>query len=75
MDTAAKFEHTFGCGYCRDARNRRNGNITQVARDGISRVILLRCPRCQALYEVDTVEDTTRRLSESEAGNLFDEFG
>ena len=73
MDRAADFDRTFGCGYCRDARNRRNGNVTQIARDGTSRMILLRCSRCRALYEVDTAEDITRRLSEREARALFDE--
>jgi hypothetical protein len=74
MDRAADFDRTFGCGYCRDDRNRRNGNVTQIARDGTSRMILLRCSQCRSLYEVDTAEDITRRLSEREARTLFDEF-
>jgi hypothetical protein len=38
-------------------------------------MILVRCPRCAALYEnTPRGEDRTRRLTESEAMELFPDF-
>ena len=65
----------FGCDYCRDPSNRFYGHVTQVASDEMRRTILLRCPRCNALYEnVPLGPDLTRRLSEEEATRLFPDY-
>jgi hypothetical protein len=62
----------FGCDYCRDDQNRWYGHVTQIGSSEERRTLLLRCPRCGALYE-NTPEgpDQTRRLSEADAGRLF----
>jgi len=62
----------YGCDYCRDDQNRLYGHITQIASDNDRRMILLRCPRCGALYENSARgPDRTRRLTESDADQLF----
>ena len=62
----------FGCDYCEDDQNRFYGHVKQLAADDEREKILLRCPRCEALYENAPVgEDQTRRLSEAEARDLF----
>jgi len=62
----------FGCAYCADHQNRWFGHLTQVGSDAARRMILLRCPRCGALYEnTPDGEDGTRRLSPTEADELF----
>jgi hypothetical protein len=62
----------FGCGYCADDENRFYGHLTQIGSDPRRQLILLRCPRCSALYEnAPKGEDETRRLTEEEAARLF----
>ena len=62
----------FGCDYCADDQNRFYGHVKQLAADDEREKILLRCPRCGALYENAPVgEDQTRRLNEDEAGELY----
>jgi len=62
----------FGCDYCRDDQNRFFGHVTQIGNDAARGMILLRCPRCGALYENGPKgADITRRLTEAEANHLF----
>jgi len=62
----------FGCDYCRDDQNRFFGHVTQIGSNEERRMLLLRCPRCGALYEnTPKGADRTRRLSEAEAEQLF----
>jgi len=62
----------YGCEYCADDDNRFFGHVTQVATDEERGFILLRCPRCGALYENTAGGfDETRRLTESEARRVF----
>lgn len=64
-----------GCDYCRGDQNRLYGHVTQIASDEARRMILLRCPRCLALYENSPdAPDRTRRLSETDAEVLFPGF-
>jgi hypothetical protein len=71
--TYSRFEAVdFGCDYCRDDQNRWYGHVTQIGSSEERRTILLRCPRCHALYEnVPRGLDRTRRLTEAEAERLF----
>lgn len=75
MDTAAEFGSTFGCGYCRDPRNRRSGKITEVSRFAGTGTILLRCPQCSAHYVVNDDRTTTTRITDSEAESLLKQVG
>jgi len=62
----------YGCEYCADDGNLLFGHATQVATDEERGFILLRCPRCGALYENTAGGfDETRRLTESEARRVF----
>lgn len=62
----------FGCDYCAHAQNRWFGHVTQMGSDDVRGMILLRCPRCGALYEnTPGGEDRMRRLTEDEARTLF----
>lgn len=62
----------FGCAYCADVQNRFFGHVIQVGSDETRRMILLRCPRCGALYENSSEgADQTRRISEEEAQRLY----
>jgi hypothetical protein len=62
----------YGCEYCADDANRSYGHVPQVATDCDRGFILLRCPRCGALYENTAGGfDETRRLTESEARRSF----
>jgi hypothetical protein len=62
----------FGCDYCEDDQNRFYGHVKQLAADDARDRILLRCPRCKALYENAPIgPDQTRRLSEDEAATLY----
>lgn len=62
----------FGCDYCADDQNRWYGHVTQIGSDDARQTILLRCPRCGALYEnAPQGEDATRRLTEDEARTLY----
>lgn len=64
----------FGCDYCEDDQNRWYGHVTQIGSSEERRMLLLRCPRCGALYEnTPKGEDETRRLSQGEARELFPE--
>lgn len=71
MDTAAEFGSTFGCGYCRDPRNRRSGKIDEVSRFAHTGTILLRCPQCSAHYVVNDDRTITTRITDSEAESLL----
>ena len=65
-------EVDFGCDYCADDQHRLYGHVTQIGSDETRRMILLRCPRCGALYENSPQgDDQTRRLTEDEARTLF----
>ena len=62
----------FGCGYCADNQNRWYGHVPQIGSDEDRQLILLRCPRCGALYENSPRgADQTRRLTEEEARALY----
>ena len=62
----------FGCDYCADYQNRNFGHVTQIGWNERRRMILIRCPRCGAMYEnTPEEEDLTRRLDETEARNLY----
>lgn len=62
----------FGCGYCADDQNRLFGHVPQIGSDPTRRMILIRCPRCGALYEnTPSGPDATRRLSSEEADDLY----
>jgi hypothetical protein len=66
----------FGCDYCREDQNSFYGHVTQIGSDERRRMLLLRCPRCGALYENSARgPDLTRRLTEAEAERLFPSFG
>jgi hypothetical protein len=75
MDTAAEFGSTFGCGYCRDPRNRRGGKITEVSRLAGTRNILLRCPQCSAHYVVNDDRTIATRITDSEAESWRKQVG
>jgi hypothetical protein len=75
MDTAAEFGSTFGCGYCRDPRNRHSGKITEVSRFADTGDILLRCPQCSAHYVVNDDRTITTRITDSEAESLLKQVG
>ncbi len=62
----------YGCGFCADDGNRLFGHVTQIASDWDRGCILLRCPRCGALYENTAGGfDETRRLTVAEARRAF----
>jgi hypothetical protein len=62
----------FGCDFCRDDQNRFYGHVPQIASSEDRQTILLRCPRCGALYEnTPRGPDETRRLTPDEARHLF----
>ena len=64
----------FGCQYCRNDFNRFFGHLHQIGSNDVRRMILLRCPRCGALYEnTPAGEDETRRRTEDEARSLYPE--
>lgn len=64
----------YGCAYCRDDQNRWFGHVTQIASNWERGTILLRCPRCAALYEVTPAgTGPEQRLTIEEAGRLFPE--
>jgi len=59
---------------CQEDENRFYGHVTQIGSSGSRGMVLLRCPRCDALYENNTEgDDATRRLTESEAKELYRE--
>jgi hypothetical protein len=65
----------FGCEYCADDHNRWFGHVEQVAAADDRQMILIRCPRCGALYEnTPAGDDQTRRLTADEAEALFPDF-
>jgi hypothetical protein len=69
------FGHSFGCDYCADWDNRMFGHVTQVSWSETRGRILIRCPRCGALYEnAPEGEDETRRITEDEAISLYPDF-
>lgn len=62
----------FGCDYCADAQNRFYGHVTQIGSNEELGLVLLRCPRCDSLYETaPRGADETRRLSAAEAEARF----
>jgi hypothetical protein len=62
----------FGCDYCADDINRFYGHVTQIGTDEERGLILLRCPRCGAMYENTAGGyDETRRLTVEEATGLY----
>jgi len=64
----------YGCDYCRDDQNRLFGHVTQIGSNEERGTILIRCPRCGALYEnAPAGADVTRRLTEEDARESFPE--
>jgi hypothetical protein len=64
----------FGCDYCANDEYRWFGHVTQVGSRIVQGegLILLRCPRCNTLYENTYIgADRTRRLTEAEADQLY----
>ena len=62
----------FGCDFCREAQNRFYGHVTQIGSSEALRRILLRCPRCGALYDnTPRGADVTRRLTAEQARELY----
>jgi hypothetical protein len=61
----------YGCEYCADDQNRWYGHVTQVGTHAELSLLLLRCPRCRALYEMDGVGAKTVRLTQSEAKQRY----
>jgi hypothetical protein len=62
----------FGCEFCADDQNRWHGHVAQVGSSEARLTLLLRCPRCGALYEnTPRGPDRTRRIDEDEARRLF----
>ena len=75
MDTAAEFGSTFGCGYCRDPRNRRSGKITEVSRLIGTGTMLLRSPQYHARYVVNDDRTITTRVTDTETESLLNQVG
>jgi hypothetical protein len=64
----------FGCEYCADDGNRLYGHVMQIASSWERGMILIRCPRCGALYENTAGGfDRMRRLTPDEAAGLYPE--
>jgi len=61
----------FGCDYCAEDQNRWYGHVTQIGVDNERGTILLRCPRCGALYETTVDDDQLRRLTPGEAAKIY----
>jgi uncharacterized Zn finger protein len=62
----------FGCDYCADDQNRFYGHVKQIGSNEERHMILLRCPRCGALYENSPRgRDRTRRLTPEVAAKLY----
>jgi hypothetical protein len=61
----------YGCEYCADDQNRLYGHVTQVGTHAELSLLLLQCPRCGALYEMDGVGAKTVRLMPSEAKQRY----
>jgi hypothetical protein len=67
------FASSFGCNYCKADENRLYGHVTQIGRNELQRLIVLRCPKCGAFYSNTPVgEDETQRLTEMDALRLID---
>ena len=66
----------FGCEYCADEQNFHYGHLSQIADSELRRRILLRCPRCGALYEnTPAGADDIHRLTADQAATRFPELG
>jgi hypothetical protein len=62
----------YGCAYCADNGKRWYGHVTQIASSEERGTILLRCPRCDSLYEITPAgTGPERRLTVAEAESLF----
>ncbi len=59
----------FGCGYCADDANRAYGHVEQIATHETDSALLIRCPRCGALYDHSWRTDT--RLTTAEARERY----
>lgn len=62
---------SFGCEYCADDHNRQYGHVQQIGYSDETGRILLRCPRCSALYDASHVEDEVERLDVATAAERF----
>jgi hypothetical protein len=60
-----------GCDYCLDDQNRWYGHVEQVGTHATESLLLLRCPRCRALYEMDGLGAQTSRLTLAEAQERY----
>jgi hypothetical protein len=49
----------YGCSFCQDENNRNYGHLDYVAQEDESGIHLLRCPRCDALYEDNSHDEPT----------------
>jgi hypothetical protein len=62
----------FGCEYCRDRQNFHFGHVTQIGSNVERGMVLLQCPRCDALYEnTPSGADRIGRLTPQEADELY----
>jgi hypothetical protein len=61
----------FGCDYCADTDNRRYGHVTQIGTHAELSLLLLRCPRCRALYEVSGDGSLINRLTTDQAAMRY----
>jgi DNA-directed RNA polymerase subunit M/transcription elongation factor TFIIS len=62
----------FGCDFCREDQNRFYGHVTQIGSSDVLGRILMRCPRCGALYDnTPRGLDETRRLTAEQASELY----
>lgn len=64
----------FGCEFCAYQTQFHQGGVEQIGTDVERNRILIRCPRCGALYEnTPTGSDEIRRLTQNQADELFPE--
>lgn len=71
-DDAAPDPVIYGCAYCADDQNRWYGHVTQIASSEERGTILIRCPRCETLYESTPAGTAPERwLTVEEADRLF----
>ena len=71
-DDAAPVPVIYGCAYCADNQNRWFGHVKQIASSWERGTILIRCPQCEALYEITPAgTGPERRLTVEEAETLF----
>lgn len=70
-DVSHRPETGFGCDYCAEDQNRSYGHVTQIGSHPTESLLLLRCPRCGALYEMEGTGAKTVRLTVDEARERY----